>query len=46
MIELAFYVIAIALVLTLPVLATGRYLEWRAWDTERRIGRLRKRYRA
>lgn len=43
MITLALYVAAICLVILLPCLAVMRYLEWRAWDSDRRIERLRER---
>lgn len=43
MIELALYLIAGILVVLIPVFACAKYLEWRAWDNDRRIARLRDR---
>lgn len=43
MLSLAIYVTLILLVILIPVVAVAKYLEWRAWDTDRRIERLRAR---
>lgn len=43
MIELAIYVAVIVAVILVPVVLIAKYLEWRAWDTDRRIERLRVR---
>lgn len=45
MIELALILAAGILAVLIPVYACARYLEWRAWDNERRIQRLRDRRR-
>ena len=45
MISLALYLIAGILVVLLPVVACAKYLQWREWDTDRRIERLRARRR-
>jgi hypothetical protein len=43
MISLALYLIAGILVVLVPVFLCAKYLEWRAWDTDRRVARLRQR---
>lgn len=43
MIALALYVALGILVVLVPCLLVARYLEWRAWDADRRIERLRAR---
>ena len=43
MLSLALYLIAGILIVLLPVVAVAKYLEWRAWDTDRRVARLRER---
>ncbi len=43
MIVLALTITAIILALLIPCLIVARYLEWRAWDADRRITRLRDR---
>lgn len=43
MIVLLLIVAAVVLALLIPVLIVARYLEWRAWDNDRRIARLRAR---
>jgi len=43
MISLALYVIAGILIVLVPVVLVGKYLEWRAWDADRRLARLRAR---
>jgi hypothetical protein len=43
MILLALYLIAGILVVLVPVVLVGKYFEWRAWDADRRIARLRHR---
>lgn len=43
MISLALYLIAGILIVLVPCLLVAKYLEWRAWDTDRRIERLRAR---
>ncbi len=43
MLTLAATVIVIILALLIPCLIVARYLEWREWDTNRRIDRLRDR---
>jgi len=46
MIALALYVTFGILCVLVPVIATARWLEWCAWDADRRIERLRVRGRA
>jgi len=43
MIALALYLIAGILLVLVPVAACAKYMEWRAWDADRRIARLRER---
>lgn len=43
MILLLVTVVAVVLAVLVPVYACARYFEWRAWDTDRRIQRLRDR---
>lgn len=43
MISLALYLTAGILLVLVPVVACAKYLEWRAWDADRRIARLRSR---
>ena len=43
MIALALYLIAGILIVLVPVVAVAKYLEWRAWDTDRRVARLKAR---
>jgi len=43
MIQLALYVTAGILIVLVPVVLVGKYFEWRAWDADRRIARLRQR---
>ncbi len=43
MLTLAATVVVIVLALLIPCLIVARYLEWRAWDADRRITRLRDR---
>jgi len=45
MISLALYVTFGILCVLVPVIATARWLEWQAWDADRRIERLRVRRR-
>lgn len=43
MIVLALSLIVMIALVLVPCLIVARYLEWRAWDTDRRIARLRER---
>ena len=43
MLTLILYVAAIFLAILIPCVIVARYLEWRAWDSDRRIARLRAR---
>jgi hypothetical protein len=43
MLSLALYLIAGILIVLVPVVLCAKYLEWRAWDADRRITRLRDR---
>jgi hypothetical protein len=43
MISLALYLTLDILVILVPCLVAARYFEWRAWDADRRIERLRAR---
>jgi hypothetical protein len=43
MILLLVTVVAVVVAVMLPVYLCARYLEWRAWDTDRRTARLRTR---
>ena len=45
MVALALYLIAGILVVLIPVVTCAKYLQWREWDTDRRIARLRERER-
>jgi len=42
-VALALYLIAGILVVLIPVVTCAKYLQWREWDTDRRIARLRER---
>jgi hypothetical protein len=43
MIALAIYLIAGILIVLVPVVFCAKWMEWRAWDADRRIQRLKAR---